>query len=161
MSARWVCNASPIIALARAGRLDLLTEAGSEFVVPAAVAGEIRAGPEGCPAVAWVSGAGARFVQGVESRDPAITAWDLGQGETEVLSWTRAHPGFEAILDDIVARKCAAAFRIPVRGTLGILVLAKRAGRLAAVAPLLSLLEQAGFRVHPTLREQIITEAGG
>lgn len=36
---------------------------------------------------------------------PAITAWDLGRGESAVLSWAATHPGASAILDDYAARR--------------------------------------------------------
>ncbi|MEJ7712923.1 MAG: hypothetical protein WKF84_24545 [Pyrinomonadaceae bacterium] len=45
-----------------------------------------------------------------------IQAWGLGQDESSVLAWAHAHPGTEAIVDDLAARRCAAAFNIPVRG---------------------------------------------
>ncbi len=34
-------------------------------------------------------------------------AWDLGAGESAVLTWARRNPGFTAILDDRAARRCA------------------------------------------------------
>jgi hypothetical protein len=41
----WVTNASPVITLAKAGYLELLTQLPSELLLPEAVAGEILAGP--------------------------------------------------------------------------------------------------------------------
>jgi len=52
----------------------------------------------------------------------------LGAGESEVLTWARQNPGYEAILDDRAARNCAITLQIPVRGTLGVALLAKREG---------------------------------
>jgi predicted nucleic acid-binding protein len=37
----WVVNASPLILLAKVGRIDLLLDLTEKLVVPAAVAGEI------------------------------------------------------------------------------------------------------------------------
>jgi len=42
----WVVNASPLIALAHAGKLELLDKLPSELVVPEAVVEEILAGPD-------------------------------------------------------------------------------------------------------------------
>ena len=68
---------------------------------------------------------------------PIIQAWDLGAGESSVLAWAFANPGTLAILDDLAARRCAATLRIPVRGTLGLVLLAKQRGRIAAARPVL------------------------
>ena len=43
-------NASPLITLAKVGRLDLLSGPGVQLVIPEAVAEEVLAGPEGDPA---------------------------------------------------------------------------------------------------------------
>ena len=43
MKDAWVVNASPLIALAKIGRLDLLRAAEREVIIPEAVAKEILA----------------------------------------------------------------------------------------------------------------------
>src|SRR3990172_7192648 len=45
-----VVKASPLITLAKVGRLDLLTRGGQQLVVPTQVADEVLAGPERDPA---------------------------------------------------------------------------------------------------------------
>lgn len=82
---------------------------------------------------------------------PVIIAWNLGLGESEVLSWAYQNPGYEAVLDDRAARNCALSLNLPVRGTISVLLLAKRAGHLKKVTPILLQLEQAGFRIDPTI----------
>jgi predicted nucleic acid-binding protein len=61
---------------------------------------------------------------------PGIQAWGLGEGESSVLAWATAHQGVEAIIDDLAARRCAAALGVPVRGTLGLVLVAKRRGNI-------------------------------
>lgn len=57
-----VVNASPLITLAKVGRLDLLTRGRRQLVVPAQVADEVLAGPERDPArLALEGGFGAPF----------------------------------------------------------------------------------------------------
>lgn len=51
MSEGWVINASPIITLAKVGRLDLLEELAPDIGIPLAVVKEIMAGPESDPGV--------------------------------------------------------------------------------------------------------------
>lgn len=147
MPSRWVVNASPIILLAKIGRLGWLEELSDELSVPAGVADEIRAGPEEDSARGWLTGDGRARIRTVEQVDSAIAAWDLGIGESEVLAWARQHAGYEAILDDRAARNCATTLRIPVRGTLGIVLLAKREGLVSKAEPVLRELMQAGLRI--------------
>jgi predicted nucleic acid-binding protein len=147
----WVVNASPLVLLAKCAQLHLLQRLCRELVVPAAVAVEIEAGPTNDPALLWIHGDGAGFKGSASSLDPRVTAWDLGAGETAVLSWACQHPNFTAIVDDRAARKCAEGLGIPVRGTVGILLLAKRNGLLAEVKPTLLRLSQAGLYLDPPL----------
>lgn len=78
---------------------------------------------------------------------PAIAAWDLGLGETQVLSWCYGAPEYEAILDDGQARKCGKTLGIPVRGTLGVIMLARRENLIDSIAPWLARLVEQGFRI--------------
>ena len=57
---------------------------------------------------------------------PELAAWDLGAGETSVLAYSIAHPGWIALLDDGAARKCAKTFGVPLKGTLALIILAKK-----------------------------------
>jgi predicted nucleic acid-binding protein len=81
--------------------------------------------------------------------NPVITAWDLGRGETEVLSWAYEHSGCEAILDDRAAKKCALSLNIRGRGTIGVILMGKRRQKLDRITPILNQLPKAGFRITP------------
>lgn len=91
---------------------------------------------------------------------PRIAAWDLGAGETAVLSWAAAHPGSTAILDDYAARTCARVLRIPVVGTLGLALRLKVRGRIAEARPLIEELRQAGLYLSDHLIEQALALVG-
>jgi hypothetical protein len=47
---KWICDACPIILLAKANREDLLLLSSDELLIPESVEQEIVAGPEGSPA---------------------------------------------------------------------------------------------------------------
>jgi predicted nucleic acid-binding protein len=87
----------------------------------------------------------------VEVIPPVVTSWNLGLEETEVLAWAYENPGYEVILDDCAARNCALSLKLPVRGTISVLLLAKRSGLLKEIPPILLQLEQAGFRIDSTI----------
>ncbi|MEJ5308404.1 MAG: DUF3368 domain-containing protein [Anaerolineae bacterium] len=146
---QWVVNASPIILLGDINQLQLLEALCAKLVVPRAVVTEILAGPHEDEAQRWIQGRGASFVYEQSSMDSVIVGWDLGAGETAVLTWARQHPEYEAILDDRAARDCATTLRIPVRGTLGVILTAKRAGLVQQVKPLFNALIDAGLRISP------------
>lgn len=67
---------------------------------------------------------------------------------------------FEVILDDLASRKCATVLSIPVRGTLGVLLLAKKEGRVAKLEPLLGEVLKAGLRISPEVVEGVRRLAG-
>lgn len=160
MSRQWVVNASPLIVLAKAGQTSLLLRLSDILIVPHEVAEEIRAGADDDPARGWLERKGAACIQAPRPFNPTVLAWDLGHGETAVLSRAHDERGLEAIVDDRAARRCAAALGIPVRGTLSILLLAKRRGFLPAVSPVLDAVVVAGLHVDDNLLTHVRQLAG-
>ena len=147
MSDQWVCNASPLILLKHIGHLRLLTDLCDILVVPKGVANEILKYKEEAPTLeAFLASPKVTRVQSDITIEPGIAGWDLGKGESEVLSWALTHPEYEAILDDLSARKCARSLGIPLRGTVGIILLAKKRGYISKAAPLIESLIDAGLR---------------
>lgn len=160
MSRRWAVNASPLIVLVKVGRVDLLTARCDELVIPAGTAEEVLRGDEHDPSVRWMHGEGQYFIVQDAPSTPDVSAWDLGQGETAVLSWAHQNPGYEVIIDDRAARNCAIALGLPVRGTLGVLLLARKTGLIERLEPVLQEVVAAGLHVHPSLREDVLRLAG-
>ena len=144
MSDRWVANASPIITLAKAGRLDLLKAVPGELLVPVAVADELLLGPAGDPARAAIL-AGWAPTHSPRTIPPTLMEWGLGSGETAVLALCLEHPQSTAVLDDASARTAARALGIKTIGTLGVVVLAKKRGLTASAADVLTDLRRAGL----------------
>lgn len=144
-------NASPLIFLAHANLLQLLKLLGEEVLVPDAVAEEIRRrGPQDPTARALEDTSWLRVVE-VPDVPPKIERWDLGAGESAVLAWCIGHPGTEAIIDDLSGRRCAGALGIPVRGTLGLILIAKRRGHIEAARPILESMRRAGMYLSPAV----------
>jgi predicted nucleic acid-binding protein len=146
---QWVVNASPIILLGDIDQLQLLEALCDTLVVPIAVVDEILAGLHKDEAQHWIQGRGSSYIHEQPTMDSAIVGWDFGAGETAVLTWARQHPEYEAILDDRAARDCATTLNIPVRGTLGVILTAKREGLVLQVRPLFNALVDAGLRISP------------
>jgi predicted nucleic acid-binding protein len=144
-----IVNTSPLQYLHQIGQLDLFPKLFGRIIVPEAVIAELAAGrrlgvslpiPE---ALGWI-----------DRRSPAspvggLLSWDLGSGESAVLSLALEHPGSWIVLDDKLARQAAVHLNLPLLGTAGILLRAKRAGHLDAVRPALNQLAALGFRLTP------------
>lgn len=73
-----------------------------------------------------------------------------------MLAWAHSHPGTEAIVDDLAARRCAASLGIPVRGTLGLVLMAKRRGIIPAARPIVEQLRQAGMYLSDRVIQQAL-----
>lgn len=160
MSRNWVVNASPLIVLGKIGRIGLIEYLADSLVVPDAVAQEIDVGAEADSARDWLANQGAKYILTLQQPDPVVAAWDLGAGETFVLTYARQHGDFEAIIDDRAARNCAKSLQLRVRGTLGIILLAKQAGLISEVKPFIKELRDVGLHLNPLLDQQILELAG-
>jgi predicted nucleic acid-binding protein len=68
--------------------------------------------------------------------------------------------GAVAVLDDRLARRFAETLQIQVTGTVGLLLDAKRAGLIPAVAPLLDRLQDLRFRLASHTRQAVLRLAG-
>jgi predicted nucleic acid-binding protein len=158
---RLVLNASPIICLAKAGLLTKALCIAKEVVVPRAVGEEILVVKDAKDAaVAWLrTNDGQVALREVGPASSFVLAWDLGAGESAVITEASASPGSVAVLDDLAARRCALALGIEVAGTLGLLLRAKRAGHIASLRQALDAVVNAGLFVSPQYTAKIL-EAG-
>jgi predicted nucleic acid-binding protein len=155
-----VVNASPLICLSRAGLADLLRQAAQTIVVPAAVAREILArGPRDVTAAALASSTWLTQVEDL-AIPPGILAWDLGDGESSVLAWALAHPGTRAVIDDLEGRRCAESLGIPLRGTVGRVLRARRAGLIESARDALERLRRGGMYLSDQICAKVLKEVG-
>lgn len=158
MTERIVVNASPLIVLSRAGRIDLLTLVGAQIHVPESVSREVRAHSDEAArvldTVAWL-----KTVRDAEML-PLVRSWDLGPGESAVLEWAQANRPARAILDDYAARKLANVLAVPVTGTLGLALLAKRRGLVPLARPLVEEFVRAGLYLSDPVVEHALRLVG-
>jgi predicted nucleic acid-binding protein len=153
-------NASPLIFLAHANLLELLRLLGDEILVPQSVAEEIRRrGPRDPTARALESTSWLRVVE-VPNIPPRIERWDLGAGESAVLACCLEHPETEAIIDDLAGRRCADALGVPVRGTLGLILIAKQRGHVDAARPIPESMRRAGMYLSQAVLDRALRSVG-
>jgi predicted nucleic acid-binding protein len=142
----FVVNASPVITLAKAGHLALLTDLADAVLLPDAVVVEVLAGPKSDPARQALEGGWGTRVP-VSSMPAVVLEWGLGAGEAAVIAVVLEGPGRTAVLDDAQGRKCARAPGLPLIGTLGVVLRAKRLGRITSATEVLRHLQQAGLHL--------------
>lgn len=150
MPEQAVVNASPLIFLSKARLIDLLQQAARSILVPEMVALEVNRRGEQDPTARalattpWIS------TIATPSVPPLIQSWDLGPGESAVLAYAHRQPGVIAIIDDGAARRCAEMLGIPLLGTLGLVMLAKKRGVIPAARPMIAHLKQHGMYLSET-----------
>lgn len=67
---------------------------------------------------------------------------------------------FTVLIDERAATRKARAVGLRVIGTLGVLLLGKQAGQIAAVRRLLDRLQERNFRMSTDLYKQVLKDAG-
>jgi predicted nucleic acid-binding protein len=151
-----ICDTSPLQYLHQIRLLHILPGLVQSVLVPPAVVQELSQGRKqgvdlpDIGSLDWIS------VRSPEAASARPLVHDLGPGETEVLLLALEMPGAVAILDDGLARATAKAAGVPAKGTLGLLLDAKRAGLVREVKPLLDGLEQLRFRLAPLTRKAVL-----
>jgi len=150
-----VSNTSPLLYLHQLGSMALLPALYPHVLVPASVVEELAAGRAAGHDVPDV--AALPWARVVSSPTLALLALatDLGKGEAEAIAIAHERNAL-LILDDGLARRHAKLVGVALTGTLGVLLKAKTAGRIAAVAPLVSRLTELGFRLSEQTRDAFL-----
>jgi predicted nucleic acid-binding protein len=157
---RVIVNASPLICLNKSGLIELLPGLFKEVVVPEEVCREILAkGKENLSGQEIFSAGWLKRIETIAIA-PQVASWDLGQGESAVLSFAFSNPEYWAIIDDREARRCAQSLHCRFTGTVGIIALAKRRGIITSIRISLEKLRNAGLWMSADLREQVCRKFG-
>lgn len=152
-----VPDAGPLIYLGGAGHLELLRLLYTEVVVPRIVVNEVVVAGVGLPGADSVAGATWLKVEDA-APDPALRALlDAGEAAAIPLA-VRLHATLLA--DDADARTIARELGLPVIGTLGVLLSARRRNLLVEIAPVIARMDQLGMFVSARLREEVLRIAG-
>lgn len=155
-----VINASPLILLFKSHFEWLLPKLFTEIIVPEAVWDEISRGGDMAShklydyELEWIT-------RGLIQIPEEILIWNLGDGESEVLSWALNNENqYRAVIDDRAARNCAKTLGIQTLGTGGILVLAKKRGLIDSVGEALKRLEKVGLYISDEIIKLLKKQAG-
>jgi len=145
-----VSNTGPLIGLAKIQQLDLLGRLAAEVYIPPQVRIELlaRSGPETALIAAALKEAIQVKVPAVLDAAAETMLRRLDEGERQAIALARSFPApVLLLLDDRAGRTAAQKLGQPLTGLAGLLLLAKRQGLVAAVAPLLGTLRNLGYWV--------------
>ena len=158
-----VSNASPLITLARIGRLEVMRElfarvqVADEVRIEVVVRGAGRPGSVAVATAAWIE------------CHPALPAADLlalralhplGTGELATVLLAQTLRADLVIIDERNARRLARSMGLPVMGCIGILELAHRRGLVADLAATYGQQLAQGIRVDRRILDQSLDACG-
>ncbi|NES71201.1 MAG: DUF3368 domain-containing protein [Okeania sp. SIO2D1] len=156
-----VSDTTPISELAKVEYLDLLPQLFGKVVIPQGVFNELQIGQHPAAFIvqnlAWLEVVTVDNQQVVEELQKSF---NLHLGESEAIALAEEIGASQLLIDEKAARKVAKARKLPIIGTMGILLLAKRRGLLDSVKDVLNEMQVKGTRISVSLYEQVLTLAG-
>lgn len=157
-----VSDTSPILNLARIGRLELLASLYNQVLIPPAVLSELAVSRDAVlPAIdvasiAWIILETPKDQDRVQELREVL---DAGEAEAIVLALERRAELL--LVDERRGRRTAQALGLRITGLLGVLADAKRAGLIESIKPVLDeLIQDAKFWIGPDLYREVLTELG-
>jgi predicted nucleic acid-binding protein len=155
-----IADSGPLISLARVELLSLLQGLFGVVRIPETVMREVTQGAaEGRAGAADVRAA--TWIEVVRVDPVAMAGYELlvDAGEAAAIALAKAEGGL-LLMDDNRGRRLALRLGLAVKGTLGILVLAKRRGHIERVSPVLEMLLSHGIRISQRLIDATLSEVG-
>jgi uncharacterized protein len=157
-----VSDTSPVLNLARIGRLELLHLLYKEVLIPSAVLNELTASKRDLPpAIDLASGPWLIVASANDQRRVQELRESLDPGEAEAIVLAIEHRADLLLVDERRARRTATAAGITVTGLLGVVARAKRAGLIDLGKPVVDeLIQVARFWIGPHLYAEVLAELG-
>lgn len=154
-----ISNSSPIIHLAKIDQLDLLRDFFGELLIPEAVYEECI--PKARDVVARIKQVSWLRVLPVTNQHLVkLLNSEIDRGEAEGIALALENQASLILLDDADAREKARLYSLRITGTLGLLLCAKQAGKIASLSVMLDALCQTGFWLRTELIHRLLVEAG-
>lgn len=150
-----VSNSTPLIALSRIGKIELLHEYFGQICIPKAVYDEVVVSGGTLYGAQEVAQADWIFVEDIDNMLAAESlGMYLGAGEAEAIVLAR-EKGCLLIIDDGDGRKAARTMDLKITGTVGVLLKAGRDGKLD-LKECLDELNACGFRLSEKVRDYVL-----
>jgi predicted nucleic acid-binding protein len=160
-----VADSSIIIHLAAIGKLDLLRQLYNSLLIPPAVWDEVVVQGQGRSGEAELRQAVSDGWIAVTAPPPSLQAPTIGvalhSGEKEAILLAASHAGSLLLMDESAGRSAAKSLGVLVVGVAGILVVAKQAGLIPQLRPILEQLRTTGgFRLSTAVIQHALGLVG-
>jgi predicted nucleic acid-binding protein len=156
MNKKLILNASPIIALGKADILEIISPIADIWIIPKGVYNEVDVKGVIESYMSDISSKSNVKIEEVSQIHSSIAAWDLGKGESQVLTLGLEAPESTVVLDDLQARKCATLFDIKLIGSLGLIILAKRKALIKKAKPFIYRLIDVGLYIDKLMLKKVL-----
>jgi predicted nucleic acid-binding protein len=158
-----VSNSSPLVALARIGRLTLLASFYKRILIPAEVHYEVTVAGRGLPGAEEVRNA--NWVEVISQKSPAHpllaqACQDLGAGERAAILLAKSLEADLVLMDEWKARRVARDAGLSVVGCLGILEAGARRGLVPDLRQVYTDLLRQGIRFDIRLLQDSLARLG-
>lgn len=156
-----VSNSSPIIHLAKIGKLSLLREYFNTIMVPESVfkecvaEGKDRKEVEAIKKAEWI-----RVAEVQDKKLVKLLQSSLDDGESEAIALSLESGADLILLDDSDAREKARIYGLTVTGTLGVLLRAKKDRKISSLKENIIKLRESGFWVSDFVEERLLEASG-
>lgn len=157
-----VSNASPLINLARIGKLDLLPRLYGAILIPQAIWDEVvvqgagQPGAEEISSAAWI-----RRSTVVNTQLVRALRQDLDAGEAEAIALALEVEAELLLMDERLGRETARHMGLRYTGVIGLLVEAKHKGFISEIKSHMGALRrEANFRVSDALYRRVLRDEG-
>lgn len=154
-----VSNSSPIIHLAKIGKLELLKNYFQTIIIPDAVYKEcVQEGKEREEVGLIKRADWFKVVQVKDKKLVRLLQSQLDNGESEAIALSLEIRSDLILLDDYDAREKARLYGLKITGVIGILLRAKLEGKIGSLKEYLLRLKESGFWISNKLETRVSME---
>jgi len=156
-----VSNSSPLIHLSKIGLLDILDELFDEIIIPDAVFDECvveggdRKDAKSIEKAAWIKTISVKE-ENLHLKQAFLK--DVDEGESEAIVLAIQESVDFVLLDEYDARELARNHDLNVTGVIGVLLRAKKSGKLENAKNHLENLRESGFWISDDLYERVCNQ---
>lgn len=156
-----IVNSTPLIALCHVDSLDILKKIYGEITIPKAVYNEISVKKDSVCKIQVDSSLDWIHVEKIQNEmAKEMFKTQLHEGEVEVMILAKEKEADVVVIDDMNAKKHAKYLKLPVTGTLGVLMKAKKEGYIEKLKPILDGMVQNNIYLSPKLIDRCLREVG-
>lgn len=152
-----IANSTPLIALNKIGKLDLLKQMYREIIIPYAVYEEVILESSIKESNDFIKESGFINIIKIKNEEAKrLFVTSLHKGEVEVMILAKEIEADLCIIDDLLARRYAKYYNLNITGTIGAILKSKEQGIISEVRPIMDELIDSGIYIDPKLYNRVI-----